>query len=127
VLFLFLYEITYLMKTIINIFFTAVFVLLLAHFLPHVQVADFKSAVLVAIVLALLNLFVKPILILLTLPATIVTFGLFLLVVNAIIIMLCDYFIAGFKVDNLITAIIFSLVLSLCQSVVNGLYSDDRK
>ena len=115
------------MKTIINIFFTAVFVLLLAHFLPHVQVANFKSAVLVAIVLALLNLFVKPILILLTLPATIVTFGLFLLVVNAIIVMLCDYFITGFKVDNLITAIIFSLVLSVCQFIVNGLYSDDRK
>ena len=112
------------MKTLINLFFTAVFVLLLAHFMPGVHVDSFMTAFIVALVLGLLNIFIKPILVLLTLPATIITLGLFLLVINAIIIMLCDYLIDGFRIDTFLGALLFSLILSVCQSVVGGLSGD---
>lgn len=114
------------MKTIINLFFTTVFVVLLAHFMPGVKVAGFSYALLVAAVLGLLNIFVKPLLILFTLPATIFTFGLFLLIINAIIVMMCDELLDGFKLDNFGTALLFSLVLSLCQAMVNRLTEDKQ-
>jgi len=115
------------MKTIINLFFTTVFVLLLAHFLHGVAVNNFATALLVAAVLGLLNIFIKPILVLLTLPATLLTLGLFLLVINAVIVMLCDALVDGFAIDNFWTALLFSLVLSLCQSLVSKLSEDTRK
>ena len=74
------------MRFIIRLLITAVVVVLLAQFLPGVAVASFGTAVIVAIVLALLNLIVKPILVLFTLPVTVLTLGLFLLVINAVII-----------------------------------------
>lgn len=114
------------MKTIIKIFFTTVFVLLLSYLLPGVSVAGWEVALLVALVLGLLNIFVKPILILFTLPATILTLGLFLLVINAIIIMLCDALVPGFTVSSFWSALLFSIVLSLCQSLVSGM-SDKEK
>jgi putative membrane protein len=114
------------MKTLINLFFTTVFVLLLANFLPGVYIASFTTALLVAAVLGLLNIFIKPILVIFTLPATIFTLGLFLLVINAVIVMLCDELVDGFKVNNFWTALLFSLVLSFCQSLVSKL-SEDKK
>lgn len=114
------------MRTLINIFFTTVFVLLLAHFMPGVRVYNFITALMVALVLGLLNIFVKPLLVLFTLPATIFTLGLFLLVINAVIIMLCDSLIDGFEVYGFWKALLFSLVLSFCQSLVQSLSSDKR-
>lgn len=113
------------MKTLINIFFTTVFVLVLAHILPGVSVNGWTTALLVALVLGLLNIFIKPVLVLFTLPATIFTLGLFLLVFNAIIILLCDWLVAGFEVRGFLWALLFSLILSLCQSLVSRL--SDRK
>lgn len=113
------------MKTLINIFFTTVFVLLLANLLPGVRVTGWGSALLVAVVLGLLNIFIKPILVLFTLPATIFTLGLFLLVINAIIILLCDYLVPGFDVRGFWWALLFSLILSFCQSLVSGI-SDNK-
>jgi putative membrane protein len=116
------------MKTLINLFFTTIFVLLLANFLPGVRVNSFATALLVAAVLGLLNIFVKPILILFTLPATIFTLGLFLLVINAIIVMLCAELVKGFTLDSFWAALLFSLVLSFCQSLVAGVSADkDRR
>jgi len=109
------------MKTLINIFFTTIFVLVLAHFMPGVRVDSFFTAFIVALVLGLLNIFIKPILVLFTLPVTIFTLGLFLLVINAIIIMLCDELVHGFDVVDFWRALLFSLVLSFCQSLVSGL------
>jgi putative membrane protein len=83
-----------------------------------VKVDEFTTAITVAIVLALLNFFVKPVLVLFTLPVTFFTLGLFLLVINAIIILLCDHFVDGFKVDTFWTAMLFSIILSLSQSLV---------
>jgi putative membrane protein len=109
------------MKTIINIVFTTVFVVLMAHFLPGVKVDSFITAVIVALVLGLLNIFIKPILVLLTLPATVLTLGLFLLVINGIIILICDALVDGFHVSSFWTALLFSLLLSFCQAVVSSL------
>ncbi|TRW21898.1 phage holin family protein [Flavobacterium zepuense] len=109
------------MKTLINIFFTTVFVLLLAHFMPGVSVNSFMTALIVALVLGLLNIFIKPILVLFTLPVTVFTLGLFLLVINAIIVMLCDELVDGFEVIDFWRALLFSLILSFCQSVVASL------
>ena len=113
------------MKFLIQILLTAVLVLLLANFLPGVTVATFVTALIVAVVLALLNLIVKPILVLLTLPVTILTLGLFLLVINAIIILLADAFIDGFGVDGFWIALLFSLLLSLFQSILFSLMGSD--
>jgi len=111
------------MKTLINIFFTAVFVILLSYYMPGVKVDNFFTAVIVAAVLGLLNIFIKPVLVLFTLPVTIFTLGLFLLVINAIIIMLCDELVHGFEVQGFLKALLFSLVLSFCQSLVASLSS----
>jgi len=113
------------MKLIIRILLTAVAVFLIAKFLPGVSVAGYGTAVIVALVLALLNLIVKPILVLLTLPVTILTLGLFLLVINAIIILLADSFVSGFGVDGFWIALIFSLLLSVFQSILFSILGSD--
>lgn len=112
------------MRFIIRLLITAIVVVLLAQFLPGVAVASFGTAVIVAIVLALLNLIVKPVLVLFTLPVTILTLGLFLLVINAVIILLVDAFIAGFNVDGFWVALIFSLLLSIVQSILFSILPD---
>lgn len=106
---------------IFRILLTAVVVVFLAKFLPGVAVAGYLTAIIVALVLALLNLIVKPILILFTLPVTILTLGLFLLVINAVIILLADAFVGGFDVDGFWIALLFSLLLSIFQSLLFSL------
>lgn len=106
---------------ILRILLTAVVVVFLAKFLPGVTVAGYLTAIIVALVLALLNLIVKPILILFTLPVTILTFGLFLIVINAIIILLADAFVGGFDVSGFWIAVLFSILLSIFQSLLFSL------
>ena len=113
------------MKLLIRIIITSVLVLLISHFMTGVHVAGFVTALLVAVVLGLLNIFIKPIFVLLTLPFTIVTLGLFLLVINAIIILLCTNIVGGFSVDTFWTALLFSVVLSLCQSILFAIVGKD--
>lgn len=109
------------MKLIIQLLLTAIVVLVLAEILPGVGVDAFTTSIIVAAVLALLNVLVKPILVLLTLPATLITFGLFLLVINAVIILLVDYLIPGFSVDGFWWALLFSLLLTISQSILYSL------
>lgn len=106
------------MNLIIKILITSILVLIIAHFMPGVTVADFSTSVIVAIVLGLLNIFIKPILVILTLPVTIITLGLFLLVINALIILLCTKIVGGFAVDSFLTAVFFSIILSISQSIL---------
>lgn len=113
------------MRILINLIVTAVIVYLLANFLPGISVDDFGSSIIVVIVLALLNFIVKPILQLISIPVTILTLGLFLFVINALIIMLCGYIVGGFHVEGFWPALLFSLVLSIVQSIVGGIGSDD--
>ena len=113
------------MKLLIRIIITSVLVLLISHFMTGVHVAGFVTALLVAVVLGLLNIFIKPIFVLLTLPFTIFTLGLFLLVINAIIILLCTNIVGGFSVDTFWTALLFSVVLSLSQSILFAIVGKD--
>ena len=91
-----------------------------------VHVAGFTTALIVAVVLGLLNIFIKPILVVLTLPITFVTLGLFLLVINALIIILCDNFVGGFSVDSFWTALFFSIILSILQSIMYKILGEDK-
>ena len=115
------------MKTITKLLLTALAVLLLANILPGIYVDSFLTSVVVAIVLALLKLIVKPLLIILTLSITILTFGLFLLIINAIVVLLAGYFVSGFEVDGVWYALIFSLLLSLFQSILFSLIKEEQK
>ena len=97
---------------------------LIAYFLLKnhgVYIDGTSTAILVAIVLGLLNSFVKPILIILTIPISIVTLGLFLLVINIIIIKLASEIVPGFKVDGWLPALLFSFIVSFVSSIIQNL------
>lgn len=105
-------------KFLSRILITMLGVLLGAWLLPGVSVESNWKALIVAFVLGLLNALVKPILIFLTIPATIVTFGLFLLVINAVIILMADWLVDGFVVNGFWWALLFSFILSILNSLV---------
>jgi putative membrane protein len=115
------------MKLIIKLLLSAFAVIIIAKFLPGVTLESYTTAIIVAVVIAILNVLVKPILIILTLPITILTLGLFLLIVNAIIIKLASGLIDGFYVDSIWIALLFSVLLSILQSILNTLLKEDKK
>ncbi len=101
---------------IARILISAVSVLIVGSILSGVHVQDSWSAVWVAVLLALLNATVRPLLVLLTLPVTLVTLGLFLFVINACIILLASHWIKGFEVDGFWWALIFGFLLAIINS-----------
>src|SRR6478672_2889997 len=101
------------MRLLFRILVIAVAAFVAARFIPGVRVADAKTAILVALVLALLNTFLKPILVALTLPITIITLGLFSLVINILIVLLAAKIVPGFAVHGWLAALLVSLVVSL--------------
>lgn len=107
----------FLSKTLIS----SVAVLIAAFVIKGVSVDSTLTAVIVAVVLGLLNSFVKPILVILTIPFTVFTLGLFLLVINIIIVKLASEIVHGFRVDGWFPALLFSLVVSLVTSFIEGL------
>lgn len=113
------------MKFILRTLLSALAVIILSKVLPHVWVDSYGTAIIVALVLSLLNLIVRPILIFLTLPITVVTLGLFLLVINAAIILIADHFISGFSVNGFWWALLFSLLLSIFQAILYSLLKED--
>ncbi|MCQ0110652.1 putative membrane protein [Zhouia amylolytica] len=114
------------MKFILRVLLTALAVIILAKILGGVSVESYTTAIIVAIVLGLLNYIIKPILIILTLPVTILTLGLFLLIINAIIILLADSLVGGFTVTNIWWALLFSLLLSFLQSILFSILKEDK-
>ncbi|MBW8360371.1 MAG: phage holin family protein [Weeksellaceae bacterium] len=114
------------MNLIINLLITAVVAFFLTKILPGVHFEGFSTAVIFAIVLGILNLIVSPILKLLGLPLTIITLGLFSLVINAVVFLIADYFIDGMTVDGFWWAFIFSIALSLITSLVSGIFTSDN-
>lgn len=93
-----------------------------AWILPGVHLNGFWSSVGLTLVLALLNTLVKPILVLFTIPVTILTLGLFLLVIDALIVMLASRLLSGFSVDNFWWAILYSIILSIVSSIFNSIF-----
>ena len=110
------------MRFIMRVVVTSVLTFGLSYILSGVHVKSFWTAIAVAIVLAILNAILKPVLILLTLPITLFTFGLFLFVINACIILLAGEVVPGFVVDGFWWALLFSLLLSVSTSL---LYKED--
>lgn len=102
---------------IYSLLINSVAVFIAAYLLKGVDVKNFLTAILVAIILAVINTFIRPVIVFLTLPLTILTLGLFILVINALILMLIDALLDGLKIRNFWWAIAFSVVLSL----LNGL------
>lgn len=115
------------MKFLIKILVTGLAVLVTSFLLKGVHVPDMLTAVIVAAVLAVLNAFVKPVLIILTIPLTIFTLGFFLLVINAFMIMLAGKIVPGFTVDSFWWALLFSIVLSIINSLFEANNPDRRR
>ena len=115
------------MKLLIRILVTTILVLVLSYFMKGVRVDGPVTAITVAIVLGLLNAFIKPVLVFFTLPFTIFTLGLFLIVINGILILACTMIVGGFHVDSFWTAILFSVILSLSQSIMYKITGGSKK
>lgn len=98
-------------------------VLIVSYLMPGVNVTNIFYAILVAVSLSFLNTVLKPVMILLTIPVTILSLGLFLIVINALIVMIADYFIDGFAVNGFFTALLFSIVLSIVSSILEWIAS----
>lgn len=115
------------MKFIIKTLIAAGAIAFLAFLLPGIQVeGNFFYVILIALMLSLLNTFIRPILVFLTLPATIISLGFFLLIINAAIVMLAGKFMDGFIVDNFGWAFLFSILLSIITSVANKVFADPK-
>jgi putative membrane protein len=114
------------MNTFLKILITAFAVVVLSYVLPGVTVSGYFSAIIVAAVIALLNMFVRPVLIFFTLPATLVTLGLFLFVINAVIILLADKLVSGFAVSGFWVALLFSILLSFLRSFLFKLFKEEK-
>ena len=106
------------MNFLLRILITALVAFGLAHVLTGIRVDTYWTALVFALILAVLNVLVKPILILLTLPLTLITLGLFLFVVNALVVLLASRFVRGFSIDNFWWGLIFALLLSVITSVI---------
>jgi len=114
------------MPFIPKLLITSVAIVLAGYLLPGIHVDSFWTALLVALVLIFLNLFLKPLMVILTIPFTILTFGLFLLVINALIIMIAGSWVRGFVVDGFWWALIFSIILSLISSLLEKIVAHDE-
>src|SRR5690606_12635139 len=115
------------MNFILKVLITGLIAYLLQNILSGVHFADMKTAALFALVLALLNAIVKPILVILTIPVTVFTLGLFLLVINAFMVLLAESFFQGAKVDGFWWALAFSILLSLGSSILYSLVGGKKE
>lgn len=97
-----------------------------AYFMDSVTIEPWWVTVIVAVVLGLINSVVRPVVKLLSLPITILTLGLFALVVNGLMVLLCAYFIEGFKVDGLGAAILFSIILAVVNWILNLMFTKEE-
>ncbi|MEI7509820.1 MAG: phage holin family protein [Flavobacterium sp.] len=115
------------MKLLLRILITSLLVMTITYFFPSIAHVDgFRSAVIVAIVLGILNLVVKPIFVIFTLPITVLSLGLFLLVINAAIIAICSKLVDGFSINGFFGALFFSIILSLSQSILFKLARESK-
>lgn len=115
------------LHTLLKIAFNVAIVLGCTYLFWFVQVNDLRSAILFVAVIGLLNIFIKPLLTILTIPITVFTLGLFLLVINTFMVMLADYMIDGFNIDNFWHSFLFSLVFSLSNSVFESFFLKKRE
>jgi len=113
------------MNYIFKVLLTALAVMIIGYLLPGVEVDDYGTAIWVAFIVGILFSILKPILVILTLPVTILTLGLFLFVINAAMILLANSWIDGFSVSGFWTALLFSILLSFFESILHKLIEKD--
>lgn len=106
-------------KNIIKFIVNGFVVYVTAYLLSGVIVSDFKVALIVALVLAALNILIKPILLILSLPVTILTLGLFTFVIDALMVILATKIVPGFSVDSFLTALVFSVVMTILSYILH--------
>jgi putative membrane protein len=104
---------------------TALSLMITAYVVPGIEVKSFGVALIAAVILGLVNAIVRPLLILLTLPLTILTLGLFIFVINAISFYLAAYFISGFEIKSFFAALIGSIVISIVSGILNHFFVND--
>ncbi len=107
------------MSILIRWIISALAIVVAAYILPGVHVDGFFTALVTAVVLGILNAFIKPILIILTLPITILTLGLFTFVINALLILITSFIVPGFRVDSFWWAIAFGILLAIIHYFIN--------
>ncbi len=113
------------MNILIDWILSAVTVFASAYVLPGIHVQNFTTALIAALVIGIINAFLKPVLTILTLPITIITLGIFSFVLNAFLIMIADYLVPGFKVDGFFWALILSLILTIVGSIYHNFVSEE--
>jgi putative membrane protein len=111
------------MHLLIRLIANVLAILAAAYFLPGIQVSGGLALLVAGLVLAFVNALVRPILVLLTLPITLVTLGLFILVLNGFCLWLTAWLVPGFEVHGFWTAVIGALIISLVSWLVNALFS----
>lgn len=106
------------MKTLIHFTVSAIAILITAYILPGVYISSLLTAFVLAVILGVINLTLRPVLVMLTLPITVMTLGFFILIINGLLIMLAGYIVPGFSVANFWWAFLFGIVLAIVSSVL---------
>jgi len=109
------------MRFLIKWLVMTVAVLASAYIIPGIEVAGFGAALITALMLGLVNIFIRPLLVILTLPATIMTLGLFLLILNALLLHLVAWLVTGFTVNGFFPALIGSIFISIVSTTLSHL------
>ncbi|ADR20750.1 membrane protein [Marivirga tractuosa] len=114
------------MNFLIKLLLSSLAVIVSSYILPGAHVEGFFDALVVSLFLALFSATLKPLLIILTIPVTVFTLGFFLLVINALMIMLADYVVDGFYVDGFWWALLFGIILAIVNSVFESVSKKDE-
>jgi putative membrane protein len=109
------------MKLLLKLLVSSLAVFFSAYILPGVELEGYPTALVVALILGALNAFLKPLLVMLTIPVTMITFGFFLLVINAFMIMITDSLLEGFAVKGFWTALLFSIIVTIATAFLEAL------
>lgn len=110
------------MGFLVKLLITGAAAMIAAYILPGVNIDGFLTALILALVLALLNAVVRPVLVFFTIPVTVLTLGLFLLIINAIIILLADWLVTGFDTSGFFAALLFSIVLAIVEAILDFIF-----
>lgn len=97
----------------------ALAIIFVAWLVPGIEVENFQSAMLVTVIIALINIFIRPLIVFITLPINILTLGIFTLVINALLLMLAGYLAPGVDVEGFLSAFIGSVVLAFLGLIIN--------
>ena len=115
------------MRLLVAWFLHALALLAVAYLMPSIHVSGFTSALIAAAVIGLVNMLIRPLLVLLTLPVTILTLGLFIFVINGLLFFLVGHFLQGFEVQSLLSGILGAILYSLISWALTALIMGGKK